>query len=143
MKSSHMLQLAQDFRKGDKYAKYSQTDKSGEVFEILLKYSYSHMEIRKLQEISPYIRIARQEPENIEQSPVTSTVEGSDNGVEWKLLDDEEIAKGFQVYRLFDPLFILPQSKFELESVANQYNKYAEGYYNIQELHLPDGVKKF
>jgi len=58
----------------------------------------------------------RQETEKNEQSRIISPVEGSDNGVDWESLD-REIQGAFQIYRLFDPVFILPQSKLESDEL--------------------------
>lgn len=140
MRPPFIIPLVVEFRRNDKYAMYSQKDRYGDKFEIILKYSNLYMEIRNLQEISPYIRISRSPPENIEQSPIFSPVEGSDNGVEWKALEDDEIAESFQIYRVFDPVFILPQCEFESESAES--GKYLEGYYNVEHLRLPTSIKK-
>jgi hypothetical protein len=110
MTSKYLRQLVKEFRKVDKYATCSQKDRYGELFNILLKYSKNYMEIRNLQEISPYIRLLRQQTENNKQ--IISPVEASDNGVEWQSLDIE-IQEAFQIYCLFDPVFILPKSEFE------------------------------
>jgi hypothetical protein len=134
-----LRQLVQQDKKADKYASYSQKDKYGELFDLLLKYSKNYMEIRNLQEISPYIRLLRQETENNEQ--IISPVEASDNGVEWQSLDIE-IQEAFQIYCLFDPVFILPESEFESDELYEDGRIYVEGYYNIQGFRLPKDVKK-
>ncbi len=95
------------------------------------------MEIRNLEEISPYVRISRHSGE--------STAEASDNGITYMPLESQ-ISNALQIYRLFDSAFILPFAEFGSaeagEERVNNARSKQEGFYNVQDLTLPSVVKK-